>query len=52
MPRPRKSDDDKKQSFTISISGWLLNWLRGQKHPSQLIESLLLRHKEEMEKKN
>jgi len=53
LPRPRKSEQDKKQSITIVLPGWLMSWLRQQQDkPSKLIESLLLRHKEELEKKD
>jgi hypothetical protein len=52
VPRPRKPDDEKKHSITISLPGWLLKWLREHGKPSKLIETLLLRYKEEVEKKD
>lgn len=53
MPRPRKTEEEKKQSITISMPGWLLVWLRGHsKFPSHTIEALLLEYKEKLEKKD
>jgi len=52
VPRPRKPDDEKKKQLNISLPGWMIKWLREHGRYSNLIETLVLIYKEELEKKD
>lgn len=52
MPRPRKPEEEKVQSITVSLPGWLFRWLKQQDKPSKVVETSLLVYKEQLEKKN
>lgn len=52
MPRPRKPEEEKVQSITVSLPGWLYRWLKEQEKPSKTVETSLLLLLEKMEKKD
>ncbi|MGK5512307.1 hypothetical protein [Brevibacillus formosus] len=52
VPRPRKSEEEKKHPITISLRGWLIKKLREHGKYNSLIESLLVDYFEKMDKKD